>query len=85
MSVQKSTAKREREDASETGCVKQMKAWAEQADESFNGGGWHREARWWGKEKVTWFVVCEMQPLTGRLIWELSHLFSHERGQVEQL
>lgn len=85
MGVQTSTAKREREDTSKAGCVRRMKAWADQADESFNGEEWHREGWWWGEEKVTRYVVCEMQPLTGRLIWELSHLFSHERGRVEQL
>lgn len=68
----------------EAGCVRWMKAWGGQA-ESLNGGGWGREALWWGEEKVTRFVVCEMQPLTGCLIWELSHLFSHEWGRAEQL
>lgn len=65
----------------QAGCVRWMKAWG--VDESLNGGGWHRETRWWGEGEVTCFVVCELQPLTGCLIWELSHLFSHERERDE--
>lgn len=61
MSVQKST--REKEDTSEAGCVRRMKAWVKQADESFNGGGWQRSSMMRRREG---HVVCCLRSATSR-------------------